>query len=136
MRMRWVQEDYEVLWRLLEAGAPERRQQAPLAPGELILRLRRGLQVSQLQLAQKAGISRSLVARLEAGGDVQIASLKRLFQALSCDLVILPCSQPLREFFKARALQKRRAYQQWERISAKAALRRDTAHLTAAGKRY
>lgn len=99
MRMRWVVEDYEAL-----------------APGRLVLRLCRGLQVSQLQLAELAGVPRSLVGRVESGGDVQLGSPRRLLGALGCRLVVLPASEELLSRFKAKAKEKRRRDREWKRV--------------------
>jgi transcriptional regulator with XRE-family HTH domain len=113
--MRWVVEDYGALARLIDGANRWGRDETALAPGRLILRLRRGLQVSQLQLAKRAGVPRSLVGRVESGGDVQIGSLRRLLGALGCGLVILPASAGLLAQFKAKAKEKRRRDREWER---------------------
>ena len=116
MRMRWVVEDYEALARLIDGANRFGRDETALAPGRLIRLLRRGLQVSQLQLAKRAGVPRSLVERVESGGDVQIGSLRRLLGALGCGLVILPASDGLLARFKAKAKEKRRSDRQWEQV--------------------
>src|ERR1051326_4038945 len=90
MRMRWVTEDYEALAHLTDSGNRWSRDETALTPSRLILRLRRGLQWSQLQLAKRAGVPRSLIGRIESGGDIQLSSLRRLFGALGCGVVILP----------------------------------------------
>jgi len=115
MRMRWVVEDYEALARCLDAGSRWIGDEAALAPGPLIRRLRRGLQVSQLELAKRAGVPRSLVARVESGGDAQVSSLRRLLGALGCGLVILPASRDLLAQFKNKAKEQRRSQREWER---------------------
>ena len=101
--MRWVVEDYDALARLLEAARPWSDDETAREPGRLILRLRSGLQWSQAELAKRSGVSRSLVARAEAGGDLQLGSLRRLFAALGCSLVILPVSPELHSRFNALA---------------------------------
>jgi len=115
MRLRWVDEDYEALAGLLDGGNGWGRDETALAPGRLVLRLRRGLQMSQLQLAKRAGVHRSLVARVESGGDVQVGSLRRLLGSLGCGFVLLPVSEELCAWFKAEALKKRRRDEDWER---------------------
>jgi len=114
--MRWVVEDYEALARLIESANRWSRDETALAPGRLILRLRRGLQISQSQLAERAGVPRSLVGRVESGGDVQLGSLRRLLDALGCGLVILPASEGLLAQFKAKAKEQRRQDREWERV--------------------
>lgn len=52
------------------------------------LRLRRGLK--RYQLAALAGVSASLVGRLEKGADVRLSTLRRLYAALGCRPLILP----------------------------------------------
>ncbi|MBI4675959.1 MAG: helix-turn-helix transcriptional regulator [Elusimicrobia bacterium] len=50
--------------------------------------------MSQTQLARRCGIPRSHLARLEAGKvDFQLATLKRVLDAMFCDLVILPSAR-------------------------------------------
>ncbi len=116
MRMRWVVEDCEALAALIDGGNRFGRGETALSPGRLILRLRRGLQVSQIQLAKRAGVPRSLVGRVESGGDVQVSSLRRLLEALGCGFVILPVSEGLSIEFKAKALEQRRRDRQWEQV--------------------
>ena len=125
MRMRWVVEDYQALARLIGAGNRWRGEETALSPGRLVLRLRRGLQVSQLQLARLAGVPRSLVGRVESGGDVQIGSLRRLLEALGCGLVLLPVSEGLLVGFKAKALEKRRRELRWERACLRLGTQRE-----------
>lgn len=115
MRMRWVVEDYEALAGLIDGANRWRQDETAVAPGRLILRLRRGLQMSQLQLARCAGVPRSLVGRVESGGDVQVSSVRRLLAALGCGLVFLPASEALLAEFKAKAVEKRRRDLEWER---------------------
>lgn len=114
--MRWVVEDYAALARLFESANRWGRDETARAPGRLILRLRRGLQISQLQLAERAGLSRSLVERVESEGDVQLGSLRRLLEALGCGLVILPVSETLLARFQAKAEEQRRRAREWKRV--------------------
>lgn len=122
MRMRSATEDYEALARLIEGANRLSREEAALAPGRLILRLRRGLQVSQLELAKRAGVPRSLVGRVESGGDVQLSSLRRLLGAINCGLVLLPASEEVLAQFKAKIKEKRRADREWTRVCRKLGL--------------
>jgi transcriptional regulator with XRE-family HTH domain len=52
------------------------------------LRMRWGLR--RKELAAKAGVSASLVGRAEKGADVRLSTLRRLYAALGCRLLILP----------------------------------------------
>lgn len=53
--------------------------------------LRSALRMSQAQLSRRCGVPQAHIARLEAGSvDVQLATLRRLFDAMFCDLLILP----------------------------------------------
>lgn len=114
--MRWVVEDYEALASLFDAAHRCGRQEIVFAPGRLIQRLRRGLQWSQLQLAKRAGMPRSLIGRVESGGDARLSSLRRLLGALGCELVVLPASETLLARFKTKALEQRRLDRQWKRV--------------------
>ena len=114
--MRWVVEDYEALARLMASGNPWGQDETARAPGRLILRLRRGLQMSQLRLAERAGVPRSLVGRVESGGDVQVSSLRRLLEALGCGFALLPVSEGLLAHFKAKAMEDRRRDREMKRV--------------------
>jgi len=47
--------------------------------------------MSQAVLARRCGLPQAHVARLEGGKiDVQLSTLKRLFDAMFCDLLVLP----------------------------------------------
>lgn len=63
-----------------------------LEPPPVFLRaLRATLRMSQAQLAHRSGLAQSHIAAIEAGrGDVQLGTLRRLFDAMFCDLLILP----------------------------------------------
>ena len=53
--------------------------------------LRKALRMTQKQLAQRAKISQPHLVGIEKGkGDPQIGTLKRIFDALSCPLLIQP----------------------------------------------
>lgn len=86
--------------RLIETTDPVRQA---LAHGEAIplewsswsagyalrrLRLRFGLK--KKDLAQRAGVSPSLVGRAEKGADIRLSTLRRLYAALGCRLATLP----------------------------------------------
>lgn len=65
--------------------------QAFLGPHVLVRALRSALRMSQAHLARRCGIPQAHLARLESGAiDVQLKTLRRLFDALFCDVLILP----------------------------------------------
>jgi DNA-binding Xre family transcriptional regulator len=57
---------------------------------ECLRRLRIRFNLNCKQLAAKAGVSPSLVGRAEKGADVRLSTLKRLYAALGCRLLVLP----------------------------------------------
>lgn len=62
-----------------------------LDPAIFIRSLRSALRMSQRQLARRSGLTQPHVALLEKGEDgVQLATLRRLFDAMFCDLLVLP----------------------------------------------
>lgn len=77
--------------RISEAGETAASIVSGTPPNELIRSIRTSLRMSQTQLAKRAGLPQSHLALIELGRiDVQIGTLKRIFQALFCELVILP----------------------------------------------
>lgn len=58
--------------------------------GECLRRLRLRFGLNRRQLAAKAGVSASLVGRAEKGADVRLSTLKKLYAALGCRLLMLP----------------------------------------------
>ena len=57
----------------------------------LIQLIRKQLLMTQKQLAKRSGLSQSYIARLEAGEISPMqTTLKKVFLALSCDLVMIP----------------------------------------------
>ena len=68
--------------------APKR---ANLEPAVLLRALRGALRMSQADLARRSGVQQAVVARVESGkGDVRLGTLRKLFDAMFCDLLILP----------------------------------------------
>lgn len=57
---------------------------------EVLRRLRIRLELNRRQLAAKAGVSASLVGRAEQGADVRLSTLRKLYAALGCRLLLLP----------------------------------------------
>jgi transcriptional regulator with XRE-family HTH domain len=53
--------------------------------------LRTALHMTQAQLANRAGMPQSHIARIEAGkADVQLGTLRKVFGALFCDFLLVP----------------------------------------------
>ena len=67
--------------------------------------LRNTLRMTQDELGSRAHISQAHLAGIESGKiDPQIGTLKRIFQALSCDLVIQPRpTKPIQDLLRGRA---------------------------------
>ena len=88
--MRSLLREGDLLPELLEYAkhAPEEWAQWPL--NRCLWYLRKRSHLSQAQLAARAGLPRSHVARIEAGHDVRWATLRRLFSGLGFELLILP----------------------------------------------
>jgi transcriptional regulator with XRE-family HTH domain len=64
---------------------------ALLAPEQFVRALRSALRMSQGQLALRSGVPKAHVVRLEAGKiDARLSTLRRLLDALFCDLLVLP----------------------------------------------
>ena len=57
---------------------------------ECLRRLRIRFGLNRKQLAARAGVSASLVGRAEKGADVRLSTLRRLYSALGCRLLLLP----------------------------------------------
>ncbi|MFA5140002.1 MAG: helix-turn-helix domain-containing protein [Elusimicrobiota bacterium] len=61
------------------------------APHVLIRETRSALRMTQAQLARRAGLPQSHVAKIESGRvDVQLSTLRRILQAMFCEVVVLP----------------------------------------------
>ena len=67
--------------------------------------LRKTLRMTQDEVARRAHVSQAHLAGIESGKiDPQIGTLKRIFQALSCDLVIQPRpTKPIQDLLRGRA---------------------------------
>ena len=71
---------------------------APGTAGDFLRRFRDQLRLTQMELAQKAGVDRSQVAKIEAERDVRIGTLARIVEALGCRLVLTARSpRPLKD---------------------------------------
>lgn len=64
---------------------------AQLPPHAMIRVLRTALHMTQSQLAKRAGLPQSHMARIESGrGDLQIGTLRKVMAALFCDVLVVP----------------------------------------------
>ncbi|MDD5656872.1 MAG: helix-turn-helix domain-containing protein [Elusimicrobia bacterium] len=62
-----------------------------LEPSTVIRSIRNALLMSQAQLAKRAGMPQSHLAKIETGKvDLQLGTLRRIFRAMSCEAVVLP----------------------------------------------
>lgn len=80
-------------------------------PPAFYLRALRGkLRMSQRQLARRSGVSQAQIARIEIGdSEPDLATVRRLFGALFCDLLILPKPRlPLGDALSERNAETRR----------------------------
>ena len=73
------------------AGYQLQRILKGLTLGELITMIRNQLKMSQRVLAQRAGVPQSTISNLEKSKkQPNLSTLKKVFQALFCDLLIIP----------------------------------------------
>ena len=73
---------------LFSTRAPARTLQHPAV---FVRALRSALRMSQAQLAKRSGVPQAHIAHLEAQAiDVRLETLRRLFDAMFCDLWVLP----------------------------------------------
>lgn len=79
---------------LLAANAvPAKWLEWPFHKAFGLFRRSRGL--TQDELAARAGVARCQIVRLEKGRDIRMKTLRTIFAALDCDLVLLPRSDKL-----------------------------------------
>ncbi len=57
---------------------------------EFLMRLRIRFSLNRKQLAAKAGVSASLIGRAEKGADVRLSTLRKIYAAVGCRLLVLP----------------------------------------------
>jgi predicted DNA-binding mobile mystery protein A len=77
------------LERIFLAGETLQKELQDLSIGQLIRLIRNQLGMSQRNLATKAAIQQSSVARIESAGfDPNISTLKKIVEAMGCDLVV------------------------------------------------
>jgi predicted DNA-binding mobile mystery protein A len=85
--------------------AQSRDRSVELSHTDWIRALRNYLRMTQAELAQRSHIPQSHLAQIESGKiDLQVGTLKKIFEGLSCDLVIQPLPRkPLSEVLRGRA---------------------------------
>lgn len=83
---------------------------AQLPPHALIRAVRASLHMTQSQLAKKAGMPQSHLARIESGKiDPQLGTVRKLLGALFCDMLVVPrMARRLDEVLEARIQEKAR----------------------------
>ncbi|MBI3551177.1 MAG: helix-turn-helix domain-containing protein [Elusimicrobia bacterium] len=76
----------------------------------MVRAVRLALRMTQAQLAKRAGIPQSHIARIEtAKVDLQLSTLRKVFRALFCELLVLPRMQrSIEDAIAARAKEKAR----------------------------
>lgn len=57
---------------------------------QTLKRLRIRFELNRKELAAKAGVAASLVGRAEKGADVRLSTLRRLYGAMGCRLLLVP----------------------------------------------
>ena len=73
---------------LYAKSAPDR---ALIDARAIVRALRSALRMSQAQLARRSQVPQAHIARLESGAiDPQLSTLSRLFDAMFCELLVLP----------------------------------------------
>ena len=89
---------------LSRLGPPDTETHEP-SPGDWIKILRNSLRMTQAELASRAKVSQPHLVGIENGKtDPQISTVKRIFEAMSCDLVLEPRPRkPIKELLRGRA---------------------------------
>ncbi len=84
-------EDARLLERLVRLGAGMPGTLEDLSPHIVIRTIRRGLRMTQAQLARRAGLPQSHLAKIETGKvDIQLSTLTRILKAMYCDAILIP----------------------------------------------
>ncbi len=80
-----------MLDRLVSCGKKLPETMEEFAPHVVIRRIRNALHMTQAQLAKRAGMPQSHLAKIETGKvDVQLSTLRRILRAMYCEAVVLP----------------------------------------------
>lgn len=91
MRARLPISTRRITDRIVQCAHGIPRDVGGLAPHEMIRLLRTRLHMSQAQLARRAKMPQSHLARIENGeGDPQWSTLRRIFEGLGCRLIVVP----------------------------------------------
>ena len=76
---------------LVSCGSRAPETMEGLGPHVVIRAIRNALRMTQAQLAKRAGMPQSHLAKIETGKvDVQLSTLRKIFKAMFCELVMLP----------------------------------------------
>ncbi len=86
-------------------------------PGELLRRLRIRFRLTRKKLAELAGVSASLVGRAEKGADVRLSTLRKIFAAVGCKLLLTPAGGSYELDWRNAHLDN--AYIDWRRKNAR-----------------
>jgi transcriptional regulator with XRE-family HTH domain len=80
-----------IIEEISRAGAQLQRLLRGLSIGQLIAIIRKQLGMSQQRLSSKAKIPQSSLSRVEqSNGQPNISTLRKILDALSCDLILVP----------------------------------------------
>lgn len=91
MRRRSLPMSDKLMARRLVSWGKKIPQAAELAPHVVIRGIRKALHMTQAQLAARAGLPQSHLAKIESGGvDVQWSTLGRILRAMNCEAVLVP----------------------------------------------
>ena len=87
----------------LRAAAAAPQECARSGDGGIVRMMRDRVYLTQRQLAELAGLPHSKIARIEAGQDVRLSTLRRYFAGCGCELLLLPrSSMNARELFERK----------------------------------
>jgi transcriptional regulator with XRE-family HTH domain len=93
---------------IAKEGAKASQAARGLPPGALVKMIRKQIGMPQEVLARIAKVPQSTISRIEKGqGDPSLATLRRILQALDCDLVILPILRESVNTIRRRQARKR-----------------------------
>lgn len=95
----------------LEAARSVPQAWRELPVGKALRRLREELGLHQWALACRIGMRQSMVSRIERGADLRVSTLRRLLEAMGCELIVLPATvrgiEGLRALSRLQELQRR-----------------------------
>ncbi len=100
---------------IAKEGAKAAQAARGLTPGALIKMIRKQIGLPQIVLARIAKVPQSTISRIEKGqGDPSLATLRRILEALQCDLVLLPIlREPIHTIRRRQARKKAEAKVQY-----------------------